>query len=75
MNTAKICNTREGQTIRLPEGLKLEGNEVFVKKIGRNILLIPTDDPWEALVSSLDQFSEDFMNDRGQPPLQKREDI
>lgn len=38
MNTAKIFNTNEGQTIRLPVELRLDGNEVFVKKAGRNIL-------------------------------------
>lgn len=75
METAKIFNTNEGQTIRLPAGLMLEGNEVFVKKVGRNILLIPKDDPWEALISSLDQFSEDFMEERNQQPVQNREDI
>lgn len=75
MNTAKIFNTNEGQTVRLPAGLMLEGNEVFVKKIGRNILLIPKDDPWEALIGSLEQFSEDFMAERAQQSVQNREDI
>ncbi len=69
MNTVKIQDTDDGQTVQLPNGFTLEGNEVYIKKIGRTILLIPKSDPWESVAGSLDQFSDDFMNKREQPSM------
>ena len=36
---------------------------------------IAQDNPWQPLVESLDQFSEDFIAIREQPPLNTREDF
>ncbi len=74
MNMAKLTKNGEYQSVTLPKGFGFEGNEVYIKRIGRNILLIPKDDPWESLISSLDKFSDDFMDTREQPPLEKRDD-
>jgi len=37
-------------------------------------LLIPVEDGWDSLIDSLNEFSDDFMKDRGQPKQQDRED-
>jgi antitoxin VapB len=37
------------------------------------VVLLPKDNPWVSLTDSLDQFSEDFLNDRNQPQEQLRE--
>lgn len=47
--------------------------EVYIKKIGNTVILIAKDNPWQSLVDSLDQFSDDFMITRDQPPLDNRE--
>ena len=76
MKTAIVVTQPHGQTVCLPEDFRLEGDEVFIKRVGRSILLIPKQaDPWRSLVDSLDQFSEDFMQDRAQPYPQQRETI
>jgi len=76
MKTATVVTQAQGQTVCLPDGFRLDGDEVFVKKIGRSIVLIPKQvDPWRSLVDSLDQFSDDFMQDRAQPNVQHREAI
>ncbi len=76
MKTAAVVTQAHGQTVCLPEDFRLDGDEVFIKKVGRSILLIPKQaDPWRSLVDSLDQFSEDFMQDRAQPSPQHREAI
>ena len=50
--------------------------EVFIKKQGNVIVLIPIEgNPWETLLTSLNQFSDDFMTKRDQPSQKKREDI
>jgi len=73
MNTAKVFKSGNSQAVRLPKGFQLEGTEVYVKRVGRGLLLMPKDDPWASLVSSLDNFSEDFMGERVQPSLESRE--
>lgn len=75
MNTAKIFKSGNSQAVRLPKGFRLDGTEVYIKKVGRGLLLMPKDDPWTSLVSSLDDFSEDFMEERAQPPLESRESL
>ena len=66
----------DGQVVRLPEDCRLEGDEVFVEKVGHSVVLIPKHgDPWQSLIESLDLFSEDFMEDRAQPPVQHREAV
>jgi len=73
MKTASVINNPEGQTISLPTDVRVKGDEVFVKRIGESIVLIPVHaDPWRPLVESLDLFSEDFMENRQQPPSQSR---
>lgn len=73
MKTAKVFQNGQSQAIRLPKEFRFQGNVVFVKRMGNGILLIPTKNPWEPLLNSLDEFSEDFMTDRMQPPPQSRE--
>ena len=72
MNTAKLFKNGKSQAVRLPKQFKFEGTEVYIKRIGRNVVLMPKDDPWESLISSLDDFSDDFMVKREQPLFDKR---
>jgi len=64
MNTAKLFKNGKSQAVRLPKEFKFEGNEVYIKKVGRLVILIPQNDPWESLMDSLDKFSDDFMSER-----------
>jgi len=73
MNRARIFKSGNSQAVRLPKEFKLEGTEVYIKRVGRGLLLMPTDDPWASLVGSLGKFSEDFLEERSQPPLESRE--
>ena len=59
MNTAKLFKNGKSQAVRLPKEFKFEGNEVYIKKVGRLVILIPQNDPWESLMDSLDKFSDD----------------
>jgi len=75
MKTAKIFTNGRSQAIRLPKEYRFSGDDVFINKIGNIVVLIPKDDPWSVLANSLDQFSDDFMEDRNQPPQGSREDL
>lgn len=37
------------------------------------VILLPKDDPWSTLVNSIDQFTDDFMDNRDQPDQEARE--
>ncbi len=73
MNTAKLFKNGKSQAVRLPKEFKLEGTEVYIKKIGPTVVLIPKDNPWAVLMDSLDRFTDDFMPERQQPEAQERE--
>jgi antitoxin VapB len=74
MNTAKIFKSGNSQAVRLPKEFQFSGDEVYIKKAGRGVILIPKDDPWEMFEQSLGEFTEDYMEGkRLQPPLEDRE--
>jgi antitoxin VapB len=75
MKTAKLFQNGKSQAVRLPKEFKLAGTEVYIKRQGRGVLLVPKEDPWKALEESLSMFSDDFMSERQQGPVDRREDI
>lgn len=75
MKTAKLFQNGQSQAVRLPKEFRLNGDRVFVKKMGNAIVLIPYQNPWQSLFDSLDQFSADFVESREQPEQQLRETI
>ena len=74
MMTAKLFQNGQSQAVRLPKAFQLPGTEVYIKKVGNAIVLLPMDQPWDTLWESLTHFSEDFMDERDQPPVQPRDD-
>jgi antitoxin VapB len=75
MQTAKLFANGRSQAVRLPKAFRFSGTDVYIKKVGKMVILLPKDDPWSSLVESLDQFSEDFMVDRAQPDQVHRESL
>lgn len=72
MDTAKLFMSGRSQAVRLPKAYRLAGTEVFIKKVGNALVLIPQTDPWETLIQSLDQFEPGFKLERSQPPAQQK---
>lgn len=75
MKKAKLFKNGQSQAVRLPREFRFMGKEVYVRKVGKGVLLMPTDRPWESLRQSLNEFSEDFMGERNQPSPQKRDEF
>ncbi len=73
MNIVKLSKENNNQFVSLPQDYQIDSNEVYIKKVGNAIILIPKDNPWQTLFSSLDLFSNDFMEHREQPPQLERE--
>lgn len=74
MERAKIFQSGRSQAVRLPKEFRFNGSEVFVKRIGNAVVLLPMDDAWDSLAQSLDLFSDDYMIERRQPLEQQREE-
>lgn len=75
MQTAKIFMNGRSQAVRLPKEFRFPGDDVFIKRIGNIVILIPKDSPWSSLMKSLDQFTDDFMESREQPVQKKRNNL
>lgn len=73
MSRAKLFRNGQSQAVRLPKEFALPGQEVFVRRVGRAVLLVPTADPWTAFEEALGRFTADFMTERVQPPVDMRE--
>ena len=74
MKTAKLFKNGQSQAVRLPKEFRFEGTEVFIKRVGNAVLLLPEQDSWQMLFDSLGLFSDDFMESRDQPEQQVREE-
>jgi antitoxin VapB len=73
MLTAKIFKNGNSQAIRIPKEYQIEGEELYINKIGNTIVLFPKNDPWGLFKKSLADFSDDYLTDgRNQPKMQKR---
>jgi antitoxin VapB len=75
MKTVHVYQDGQNQTIRLPKEFQFTDENVFIKKVGNIVVLIPNENPWQSLFESLDQFTDDYLEERAQPSEQKREDI
>ena len=75
MQIAKIFINGRSQAVRLPKDFRFDTEDVFIKKIGKLVVLIPKDDPWASFEKSLNQFTDDFMEKRNQPYESSRETI
>lgn len=74
MKTAKLFLNGQSQAVRLPKEFRMKGNEVYIKKIGNSVMLIPKNHPWESLLNSLQHFSADLVIERNQPKAQQKRD-
>jgi len=73
MKSAKLFMNGQSQAVRLPREFRFGGKEVFIKKVGNAVILLPKDNSWDALINSLSKFSDDFMLEREQGDYQERE--
>ena len=73
MNTAKIFTNGRSQAIRLPKEYRFKGNEVYINKIDDIVVIMPKNKKMASLMNTIDKFTDDFMEERNQPPVQSRE--
>ena len=76
MQTAKLFQNGRSQAVRLPKEFQFNGEDVYIQKHGKAVLLVPHEKVWEVFLEGLDGFSDDFMKEgREQGENQEREDL
>ncbi len=73
--TAKIFMNGRSQAVRLPKDFRFNSEEVLIRKEGDSIILSPKTQSWENFFKNTPLPSEDFMDNRIDLPLEKREDL
>lgn len=74
MQEAKLFINGRSQAVRLPKEFRFDGDTVCIKRVGKAVVLLPKDDPFDGLFEALSAFSPDFMETRDQPAAQIREE-
>ena len=63
MQTARLFVNGRSQAVRLPKEYQFKGENVYVKKIGEAVILVPVGKEWEVFMHGLNGFSGDFMSE------------
>ena len=69
----RVFKNGDSQAVRIPKQFRFACDEVVIKKHGRSIVLSPVaQDSFSVMFDVAGTFSNDFMSERDQPPMQKR---
>jgi antitoxin VapB len=71
--TAKLFMNGRSQAVRLPAFCRFDGQEVYVEKVGDQVILTPHRPSWTDFFASHERPSNDFMQEREQAVFTERE--
>ncbi len=69
--TTRVFQNGNSQAIRIPQNLRTEKKEFYIRKIGDIFIAYPIDDPWAPARQAIGSFSDDYMDERNQPSVDK----
>jgi antitoxin VapB len=70
---AKIFMNNRSQAVRLPKEFQFKTREVFIRKVGNDVVLSPRALDWSAYLADAPIASADFMESIEDLPAQERE--
>lgn len=70
---AKIFMNNRSQAVRLPKDFQFKTEEVFIKKVGNQVVLSPQPFDWSSYLAEAPVASADFMEGIEDLPVQERE--
>ncbi len=59
----------------MPKEYRFNDEEVAINKIGDVVILMPKDNEWSGFLDSLNLFSEDFMKDGREKPVEQEREV
>jgi antitoxin VapB len=69
---AKLFMNNRSQAVRLPKGLQMKTEEVFIRKEGEDIILSPRPTDWSSYLADAPVASSSFMENVDDLPIQER---
>jgi antitoxin VapB len=77
MARSTVFKSNRSQAVRLPKAVAFPDNvrEVEVLKVGNSRVITPVGRRWTDFFVNGPQVSDDFMNERDDPPPQEREPL
>lgn len=70
---AKLFMNNRSQAVRLPKEFQFKTREVFVRKVGSDVVLSPRPTDWSSYVAEAPVASDSFMEGVEDLPVQERE--
>lgn len=65
MIKTKTFMSGRSQAIRLPKEYRFSNEEIYINKIDDVLIVVQKDKLWDVFEKSVNNFTDDFMNDRG----------
>jgi antitoxin VapB len=75
MTKSTVFKSNRSQAVRLPKAVAFpdDVHEVEIIRVGNSRVISPVGKRWDAFFLNGPRVSDDFMEDRDQPPAQERE--
>lgn len=70
---ARIFMNNRSQAVRLPKEFQFQTREVFIRRVGRDVVLSPRPLDWSSYLAEAPAASADFMEGIEDLPVQERE--
>jgi antitoxin VapB len=69
---AKLFMNNRSQAVRLPKDFRFDAEEVFIRKVGDEVILSPRPKTWADYLATAPVASPDFMEGYEDLPVQER---
>jgi antitoxin VapB len=73
VQVAKIFYNGRSQAVRLPKEFRFAGSEVYIRKVGDNLIMSPKRPTWNDFFAMPSAFGEDFLAERDNKVPQERD--
>ena len=71
--TAKVFANGQSQAVRLPKAFRFDGSEVFIYRVGDDVVLSAKRPTWREFFQQPSAFGDDFLAERDNAQPQVRE--
>lgn len=71
--TAKVFTNGRSQAVRLPKAFRFETDEVYIRRVGGDVILSAKKIGWNDFFQEKSAFGDDFLAERDNAPPQQRE--
>ena len=71
--TAKIFLNGRSQAVRLPKEFRFNTSEVYIRKVGNEVVISEKKPTWKAFFQQKSSFGDDFLAERENDYPQERE--